>query len=81
MTAPLKGAELIDCARANGNYGVEVAAERCGYGHDLNQFEQALRQACEGIGVDFTGFENLVKPTAGEQDLGVVVAPDTPDEL
>ncbi|MCL6436670.1 MAG: hypothetical protein K6T90_21165 [Leptolyngbyaceae cyanobacterium HOT.MB2.61] len=78
---PLHGAELIDCARANGTFGVQVAAERCGYGHSLEEFEQALKQACDSIGVEFRGFNDLVKPLESEQDLGVVIAPDTTNQL
>jgi hypothetical protein len=78
---PLKRAELIDCARANGSFGLEVAAERCGYGQDIAKFQQELKHACESIGVEFHSFEDLVKPLESEQDLGVVIAPDATNQL
>lgn len=85
MTAPnpLKGLELVDCARANAKQGLETAAAQCGYGTDLKQFEQALEQACEEIGLKFYGLSDLV---TDQQKLprpisGIEVAPDSPSEL
>lgn len=76
----LKGTELIDCARANAKEGIEAAAERCGYGNNLNQFEQELKQACQEIGVDLQSFGELRFPQTGV-DLGVEIAPDSATEL
>lgn len=79
-SAPLKGAELIDCARANGSFGVEIASQRCGYAQ-IETFQQELKQACDSIGVEFQGFDELVKPSEHQQDQGVIIAPDTPSQL
>lgn len=77
--APLYGAELIDCAKANGNKGIEIASQRCGYG-DVATFEQELKQACQAIGVQIAGFDDLVAPKQ-EKPEGVDVAPESPTQL
>ena len=78
----LKGTELIDCARANGSYGIEVAAERCGYGNDIPRFEAELKQACIHIGVSYQNFGDLLKPaTSQQEEIGEIVAPDSPGQL
>lgn len=43
---PLIGSELIDCARANAKFGLQVAAERCGYEGKVDEFRQELQRAC-----------------------------------
>jgi hypothetical protein len=82
MASPerLQGAELIDCAKANGKKGVEIAAERCGFGTNLETFDQALREACGAIGIEVTGFDELVNRRQ-QQQTGVEVGPDTPSQL
>jgi hypothetical protein len=79
---PLKGVELIDCARANAKQGVETAAELCGYGNDLNTFKQELQQACQRIGVSVAELSDLItdQPVM-TLDIGVEVAPDSPSDL
>jgi len=78
---PLQGSELIDCARANGNQGIEAAAERCGYGGDLAMFEQALRKAGDSIGVNIRGFDDLADHPHEEHEPGIEIAPETPTRL
>jgi hypothetical protein len=81
-SAPLQGSELIDCSRANGNQGISLAAQRCGYGEDIPQYEQALRQAGEAMGIDIQGFEDLVSTSQDkDKDAGVVIAPYTQNQL
>lgn len=79
---PLKGTELIDCAKANAKQGVETAAHLCGYGNDLNTFERELKQACQNIGVHIHGLSDLI---TDQQQLiqlaGTEVAPDSPSSL
>lgn len=81
-STPLKGIELIDCAKANAKQGIEIAARQCGYGEDLNTFKQELQQACEQIGVQIGELSDLITDQQivriGE---GIEVAPDTPSEL
>ncbi|MCU0570987.1 MAG: hypothetical protein MUF49_31020 [Oculatellaceae cyanobacterium Prado106] len=73
---PLQGTDLIDCARANSMEGITAAAERCGYGHDLNAFERQLEQACQAIGVDIHSFRDLLVTNTGDR-TGVEFAPDS----
>ena len=75
---PLKGLELVDCARANAKQGIETAADLCGYGDQLNAFSQELKQACQDMGVTFNELSDLIT----EQDAlikneGEIVAPET----
>jgi hypothetical protein len=56
---PLKGLDLIDCARANAAEGIAVAARQCGYGEDTVTFERALQQAGEEIGVEIQTFQDI----------------------
>jgi len=79
---PLVDTDLVDCARANGNQGIEVAAELCGYGTDLTAFEQALKQACDRMNLTYDSFSDLLKPaTTALQLEGEIVAPDSAGEL
>lgn len=80
---PLKGTELVDCARANAKQGIETAAYQCGYEDDLNTFARELRQACEDMNLQVKELSDLIT----DQDLvlnigtGETVAPDTPSQL
>jgi hypothetical protein len=81
---PLKGSELVDCARANAKQGIETAAYQCGYGDDLSTFAQELRQACEGMNLQVKELTDLI--TARDMMLnigttGEIIAPDTQSEL
>lgn len=81
-STPLKGIELVDCARANAAQGPEVAAELCGYGEDLSQFQQELQQACQQIGVEISELSDLItEQQMVLQNGGIEIAPETPDEL
>ncbi|MGG6293259.1 hypothetical protein ACQ4M4_02455 [Leptolyngbya sp. AN02str] len=81
-SAPLRGSELIDCARANSSMGIDVAAERCGYGSDLARFQQELQQAGQSLGIDLQDFDDLKANSTNQgQDAGVVIAPDTQTQL
>ena len=82
-TTPLKGTELVDCARANAKQGIETAAHQCGYGEDLNTFVRELRKACEEMNLQVKELSELIT----DQDLilnlgtGEIVAPETASEL
>lgn len=80
-STPLQSSELIDCARANGEKGIEVAASRCGYGDDLATFEEQLRQACQAIGVEINSFNDLINHKRQDERAGVIIAPDSPTQL
>ena len=78
----MQDTDLVDCARANAAQGMETAAALCGYGNDLVTFEQALQQACDRMGIKYETFSDLLKPpTTVMQELGEIVAPDTPSQL
>ncbi len=82
-TIPLKGTELVDCARANAKQGIETAAHQCGYGEDLNTFARELRKACEEMNLQVKELNELIT----DQDMilnlgtGEIVAPETASEL
>lgn len=75
---PLKGLELVDCARANAKQGIETAAGLCGYGNDLNTFSQELKLACDNMGIKISELTDLIT----DQDAlikmeGEIVAPES----
>ncbi len=80
---PLKGTDLVDCAKANAKQGIETAALQCGYGEDLNTFAQELKNACEEMNLQVSELNELIT----HQDMrlnmgnGEIVAPDTPSDL
>ncbi|MFO5493422.1 MAG: hypothetical protein ACLBM6_12970 [Cuspidothrix sp.] len=80
---PLHDTELVDCARANANQGIETAAYQCGYGDDINTFAQELRQACEKMNLRVKELNQLIT----DQDMilklgtGELIAPQTASEL
>ncbi len=80
---PLKGTDLVDCAKANAKQGIETAALQCGYVDDLNTFARELRKACEEMNLQVWELNELIT----DQDMmfnirkGEVVAPETPDNL
>lgn len=81
-SAPLKGIELVDCAKANAPQGLNVAAELCGYGKDLPKFQQELQQACQQIGVEISELSDLItEQQTVLQTGGIEIAPDTTSEL
>ncbi|WP_242026567.1 hypothetical protein [Phormidium tenue] len=82
-SSPLIGVILVDCAKANAKEGLAIATERCGYGDDTAQFQEALKSACGDMNIAIDGLSDLVddKPTVLTPELGEVVAPDSPSEL
>jgi hypothetical protein len=74
---PLRDAELLDCARANAVQGLQTAAQLCGYGDNVEQFEEALQEASREAGLTITSLIDLLP----KQSKGVEVAPDSPSSL
>jgi hypothetical protein len=72
---PLTGVELIDCARANAGQGRETAARLCGYGEDLESFQEALKQAGTQMGLEIESLRDLLDKS------GIEVAPNTQSSL
>ena len=79
-SAPLRGTDLIDCAKANATKGIEVAAQRCGYGKDLATFEHELKKAGDYIGVEIHSFNDLIT-SQPQQEPGIEIAPESPTQL
>jgi hypothetical protein len=78
----LQGIELVDCAKANAPQGVEVAANLCGYGTDIANFQQELHRACEGMGIKISELSDLITEQQSVlQTGGIEVSPETPSEL
>lgn len=69
---PLKGAELIDCARANAPQGLTITTQLCGYNEDTQAFQSALQEAMQQAGLSLQSLADLI-----EQGSGLSVAPDT----
>lgn len=81
---PLKGIELIDCARANAKHGLEETAKLAGYGEDVGDFKQELQQACHDIGVEIKELSELIPPEqvmGYKAQRGIEVAPDSISDL
>jgi hypothetical protein len=79
---PLKGVELVDCARANAKQGIATAAYLCGYGDDISRFSQELQQACQHMGVEFHELRDLIPDQRlNPQIAGVEIAPDSVNSL
>lgn len=79
---PLHGLDLVDCAKANAKQGTAVAAQQCGYGQDLEQFMENLKQACQDIGVEIQELRELiVEPPNFSAHQGIDIAPDTDTQL
>ncbi|WP_413164528.1 hypothetical protein ACL6C3_01155 [Capilliphycus salinus ALCB114379] len=82
QTEPLKGTELIDCAKACANLGLKQAAENCGYGEDLDGFKTNLQQAGDRMGIHINDLSDLVTPQQQvKQGRGIEIAPDSKDSL
>lgn len=81
-STPLEGIELIDCAKANAAQGSAVAAELCGYGQDIAQFQRSLQQACQQIGVEISELSELISDQQMVRRTGgIEIAPDSVSDL
>ena len=80
-SSPLTGVVLVDCAKANVENGIEVAASQCGYGDDINAFQTALKSACADMNIDLKEFAELSAGKRVNSREGMEVYPDTPGKL
>jgi len=80
-STPLTGVILVDCAKANVENGVDVAAHQCGYGDDVAAFQSALKSACNDMNVDLKEFADLSIDKRVNHRDGIEVYPDTPSDL
>lgn len=79
---PLKGITLVDCAKANATETIEIAAERCGFGNDVDGFRTALISACTEMGVEIASLSDLITDQQRVMyEGGAEIAPDTSSEL
>ncbi|ASC70122.1 hypothetical protein XM38_010520 [Halomicronema hongdechloris C2206] len=78
---PLKGLELLDCAKSNAEQGVAIAAHQCGYGSDIEGFARSLKRTCEDIGVDIESLGDLITPPDRQEGRGLDIAPDSTNIL
>jgi len=76
----LFGIDLIDCARANGPEGLEVAAQRCGYGNDIKGFELELESAAKSLNLEISSFYDLTKIQPGHE-REIEIAPESPTQF
>jgi hypothetical protein len=51
--------DLVSCAKANAKYGLDNAAQQCGY-TDVREFAQVLKQTCDRMGVDISQMSDLI---------------------
>lgn len=58
--SPLKGEELINCAKANVSAGVEQAATLCGFASDLDSFRSSLKEAIAQSELSEESFKKLL---------------------
>ncbi len=80
--SPLTGPVLVSCAKANLTAGIETAAQKCGYGDDVEGFKAALNTACSDMGVELEEFSDLLTDQQQVKvEGGLEVAPETPTEL
>ena len=59
--SPLKGKELINCAKANASAGVEQAATLCGFASDIDSFRSSLKEAIAKSDLSEKSFEKLLR--------------------
>ncbi|MFP4120609.1 hypothetical protein [Coleofasciculus sp.] len=79
---PLKGTDLVDCAKANAKQGPATAAKLCGYGDDISTFTAELKKACEGMGIEIDQVSDLMtEQQARIKGDAEVIAPETPTNL
>jgi hypothetical protein len=79
---PLQGVELISCAKANAQQGLETAAQQCGYGENIQLFQENLVLAGEEIGVNLDKLSDLITVQQEARETGATeIAPDTASEI
>lgn len=49
---PLKGIMLAGYAKANADFGLTVAAKKCGYGSDIARFVEELEAVCTSVNIE-----------------------------
>jgi len=77
-STPLQGIELISCAKANVEQGLAATCQQCGYGENVQLFQQNLVLTGQEIGVNLDQLSNLttVQQRVPEKDE-IEGTPDT----
>ncbi len=57
---PLKGEELVNCAKANASAGIKQAATLCGYASNLDSFRANLTKAIQELELPEESFQKLL---------------------
>ncbi len=57
---PLKGEELVNCAKANASAGVEQAAKLSGYAADIDRFRTSLKETIHELDLSEKSFQKLL---------------------
>ena len=79
---PLQGTDLIECVQANAKLGLATVVQQCGYGEDVESFEQNLQQACQKVGINLHKFSDLLKDRQRTPKIhGLNIAPQTNSQL
>jgi hypothetical protein len=77
-SVPLQGLELVSCAKANAKQGLTITAKQCGYGENIELFQNSLKQAGQDMGVDIEDLSNLITAQQQIREMGEIeIAPDT----
>jgi hypothetical protein len=79
--SPLVGLELIDCAKANSNQEIKVAARLCGYGEEVATFESELQKAGEDMGIKIHSFYDLSDTPDESKEREIIIAPESTTQL
>lgn len=79
---PLTGIELVDCAKANAQQGVQEAAKLCGYGDNISDFQSALKKAGADMGVKLDELDDLITDQfVAKRNPGLDIGPETTSQL
>ena len=62
---PLTGKELINCAKGNAYTGLNNTAKLCGYGTDIQAFQENLPKTLDDMGLDIKSIKSLQKLVTG----------------
>jgi hypothetical protein len=71
-SVPLQGSELISCAKANAKQGLTTTAKLCGYGDNIELFQNNLKQAGQDIGVDLEDLSDLITTQQQVREMGEI---------
>ena len=62
---PLTGKELVNCAKGNAYSGLNNTAKLCGYGTNIQAFQENLTETLDDMGLDIQSVKSLQKLVSG----------------